>query len=96
CRETRCRNLISAFAWKMTLARTSTPSHLHYFRPRLLQWPTETAVKNVMKKLIDFDVNAELEPSAVRATVGICVRVNWFLGLKSSTFIKNDDVRIAR
>ena len=34
CRETRCRNLISAFAWKMTLARTSTPSHLHYFRPR--------------------------------------------------------------
>jgi hypothetical protein len=49
-----------------------------------------------MKKLIDFDVNAELEPSAVWATVGICVRVNWFLGLKSSTFIKNDDVRIAR
>jgi hypothetical protein len=43
----------------MTLARTSTPSHLDYLQLRFLPVPPEAAVKNVVKKLIEFYVNAE-------------------------------------
>jgi hypothetical protein len=43
----------------MTLARTSTPSHLDYLQLRFLPMPPETAVKIGMKKFIDFYVNAE-------------------------------------
>jgi len=44
CRGANCTNSISVFPWKMTLARTSTPSHLDYLQLRFLPAPPETAV----------------------------------------------------